>query len=364
MWFVVIGIMILFSAAGLVYLISRFRRFLWVKKLAAGSKKQEWLIASIPVAVLFIAALFSPIAAVVAILHLIVFWLLSDLIGWLVKRLRKKDVRRYYQGICAIAFTVVYLAFGWYFAHHVYQTDYRFQTDKSLGQDSLRIVLLADSHLGEMMSGEIFAEQLERIEATNPDLVVIAGDFVDDDTSKQDMLYACNALGELETRYGVYYIFGNHDKGYFRGRDFDTAALRSALEENGVTILEDEALLINNSFYLIGRQDRSEPSRASIAQLTSELEPSKYTVVLNHQPNDYDNEEAAEVDLVLSGHTHGGHIFPAGVLGLMMGANDQVYGAQTRGSTNFVVTSGIAGWGVPFKTGCISEFVVIDITGE
>lgn len=66
-------------------------------------------------------------------------------------------------------------------------------------------------------------------------------------------------------------------------------------------------------------------------------------------------------DLVLSGHTHGGHIFPAGLIGLISGANDKVYGAEHIDNTDFVVTSGISGWAIPFKTGTISEYVVIDI---
>ena len=70
------------------------------------------------------------------------------------------------------------------------------------------------------------------------------------------------------------------------------------------------------------------------------------------------------MDLVFSGHTHGGHIFPTGQIGLLIGANDCRYGAQTRGSTQFVVTSGISGWAVPFKTGCWSETVIIDILPE
>jgi len=66
-------------------------------------------------------------------------------------------------------------------------------------------------------------------------------------------------------------------------------------------------------------------------------------------------------DLVLSGHTHGRHIFPAGLIGLISGANDKVYGAEHIDNTDFVVTSGISGWAIPFKTGTISEYVVIDI---
>ena len=95
--------------------------------------------------------------------------------------------------------------------------------------------------------------------------------------------------------------------------------------------------------------------------MTGELDPSRYAIVLDHQPNDYAAEAASGADLVLSGHTHGGHIFPAGQLGLLFGANDSIYGMQQRGDTTFIVTSGVSGWAIPIKTGCFSEFVVIDV---
>ena len=98
-----------------------------------------------------------------------------------------------------------------------------------------------------------------------------------------------------------------------------------------------------------------------MAELAAGLDPDKVSVVLDHQPNDYDAQAAAGVDYVLSGHTHGGHIFPAGIIGLLMGANDANYGVERRGNTTFVVTSGISGWAIPFKTGAKSEFVIMDI---
>ena len=98
-----------------------------------------------------------------------------------------------------------------------------------------------------------------------------------------------------------------------------------------------------------------------MSELMKGLDKSKYTIVIDHQPNAYDEEADSGADLVLSGHTHGGHIFPAGQIGLLIGANDRVYGTEKRENTNFVVTSGISGWAIPFKTFTISEYVVIDI---
>lgn len=86
--------------------------------------------------------------------------------------------------------------------------------------------------------------------------------------------------------------------------------------------------------------------------------------MLDHQPNDYDDEAETNADLVLSGHTHGGHIFPIGPASLLVGANDQVYGKKRVNGTDFIVTSGLSGWEVPFKTFAKSEYVIIDIESE
>ncbi len=355
MWFLLIGFMLLACAGGIFYLMTRLQRF---RIIGASNHPRLW---SFVILLPMIVGLFlSFVPTGVVMLHLMLFWFLCDLVGRLIKRLRKKEFKRYYQGIAAIVLCTAYLAVGWYNANHVLRTSYRLSTDKDIAQP-LRIVLIADAHVGEVMSAGEFAEELKKIQAEAPDLIVVCGDYVDDDTSREDLLLATEALGALESTYGTYYVFGNHDKGYMNSRGFTEDDLRAVMAEHHITVLEDETTLIGESFYLIGRQDRSNENRRTIQELTADLDPTKYTVVLNHQPNDYDSESAAQVDLVLSGHTHGGHIFPGGLVGLMLGANDKVYGHEQRGSTDFIVTSGISGWGVPFKTFAVSEYVVIDI---
>ena len=102
-------------------------------------------------------------------------------------------------------------------------------------------------------------------------------------------------------------------------------------------------------------------NRVSMAELITPLDKSKYMIVLDHQPADYENQERAGVDLVLSGHTHGGQLFPLNQVGKWIGVNDLIYGHERRGKTDFIVTSGISSWAIQFKTGTKSEFVVIDI---
>ena len=201
----------------------------------------------------------------------------------MVKKLRKREFQRYYAGAVAILFTVAYLSLGWYQANHVWQTNYTMETDKAVG--NLRIALLADSHMGTTFDGEGFAEHLKAVAATDPDVVVVVGDFVDESSSKADMQTACRALGQLDTPYGVYFVFGNHDKGKYSSgaRGYDGDDLKAELTANGVKVLEDETVLLADQFYLIGRQDASEErdfagSRASMAELTQTLDADKYQI--------------------------------------------------------------------------------------
>ena len=128
-----------------------------------------------------------------------------------------------------------------------------------------------------------------------------------------------------------------------------------------MVILEDDVVKLNNGYTIIGRADLSEPSRKQIKELMSMTDENDYVIDMNHQPNDYDKEEAAGVDLVLSGHTHGGQFFPIQNAGVWMKANDKTYGYEKRSNTSFIVSSGISDWALNFKTGCKSEIVVIDI---
>ena len=360
MWNVILTAGYVICAALAFYLASRVHRCSFIQSFGRKHRAAGWLVSFLLPGAAALFALINPTTMLVVLLHLAVFFALCDLAAFIIRKAGGRDFGYDAQSIAALLITVVYLGIGWYLAHHVFVTEYTFTTDKALPK-TIRVVEIADSHLGITLDGESFAGQMKRVQETQPDLVVVVGDFVDDDSSREDMEAACRALGQLETTYGVYFVYGNHDKGYFRYRSFSAAELREELLSNNVVILEDESVLIDDSFYVIGRRDRSFAGRTDIKELMSALDPERYSIVLDHQPNDYANEAAAGADLVLSGHTHGGHLFPLKYLGEWSGANDLGYGTIMRDKTNFVVTSGISGWAVPFKTGTASEFVVIDI---
>lgn len=368
MWAILMIVLFFSVFAGIIYLINRIGKFGFLNKITKGKKWLRILISAVLVCgitvILWVA--WGSMNAIVCILHLIIFWLISDGIFALIKKRRKRSLKRYYAGAVALVFTIGYLGSGWYLAHHVWETDYQIQTDKEVG--SLRVAVFADSHVGTTFHGEGFAEHMKTIEEQHPDVVLIVGDFVDDDTTKEDMIACCKALGELDTTYGVYYVFGNHDKGYYppEYRGYDGNDLIVELEKNQVHVLQDEVELIADKFYIIGRQEKSEEyaeKRATMEELTANLDPDKFSIVLDHQPQDYAAQQNVNVDLVLSGHTHGGQLFPLMTIENLtkMTPDDRVYGYEQRENTNFIVTSGISDWAIKFKTGCKSEYLMIDI---
>ena len=363
-WLIIFALTGAAALACIVYLVTRFHRFSFIEKLAEKKKALSWVLAVIMVVALLAASslVFNVWAAIVIFLHLTVFWLAFERIVVHMRKSYNEERKHNIEGVIAIAATAVYLAYGWKLAHTVYRTQYDLRSFKELGRDKIRVCGFADSHLGITLDGEEFAAEMKKIQAENPDVLVIAGDFTDDDSCRADMVRACQALGEMQTTYGVYYIDGNHDKGYIESsRDFTYDDVIAEMEKNNVTVLKDESVLVDDKFYIVGRKDKSDKTRKTIYELTEGLDKSKYTLVLDHQPTDYENESQADLDLVFSGHTHGGHIWPAGYIGVLIRANDAFYGIEEYNSRAFIVTSGISGWAIPFKTGSKSEYVVMDI---
>lgn len=362
-WAILFLGMIILTVLGAVYLVRRIARFGFVKKAAGDSAKKARLIAAALMlgTGLILAALMGIWNTMVVFIFLLVFWLVCDFAALVVRKITGRESRRYYAGAAAILAALVYFSAGWYFAHHVYETHYDIAAEDDLGVEGLRIVAFSDSHLGTTFHYEKFNEYIDRMNAAQPDIVVIMGDFVDDNSPKEDMEKCCAALGRLNTRYGVYYAFGNHDKGYSpAGRGYDDAELVENLEKNGVHVLTDDIVPIAGNICLLGRLDNLY-DRQSMMELSARYTEDNFVIVLDHEPNDYANEAAYNADLVISGHTHGGQFFPVNRAGEWMKMNDRTYGYEKRGGTQFLVSSGIADWEIQFKTGCISEYLVIDV---
>lgn len=366
MWILIMLAMALATVLSIIYLATRFYKFAFIKRLTGNKKAFQILPALLPILIILGLSwlILGMMNAMIILIHLMIIWFICDIVNRVVQKKRGSECKRYYAGALALGITLAYLGAGWYLAHNVWRTEYTLETDKAAGH--FRIIQIADSHVGTTFDGEGFMKHMEEMQKENPDAVVVTGDYVDDDTSREDMEAACKALGSIKTTCGVYFAFGNHDKGYYGSeyRGYSGDDLVAELEKNGVTVLQDESVLLDDRVYIIGRQDRSEgSSRMEMQELVQNLDNSKYMVVLDHQPHDYDAQEASGVDLVLSGHTHGGQLFPINYVGEWTRENEKTYGLIKRQNTNFIVTSGISDWAIRFKTGCKSEYVVVDIQG-
>lgn len=361
MWLIILGLTLLAAIAGLIYLTVAVRRFSLLKKVTEKNKIFGTALSFAIITIVFLIITFTmgSMNAIVVLLHVMIFFALCGGIVFIGKRIARREPKCYLQGWLALTVSVVYLGIAFFLCHHVWQTNYTLSTSKSISP--LRIAMFADSHLGTTFDADGLEEYLREIEAQNPDILVIPGDFVDDDSEREDIIRACEALGRMDLPYGVWFTWGNHDEGYYNSRGFSGDELREALISNGVHVLEDECVLIDDSFYIVGRLD-SGYDRMEMRDLISGLDTDRYIIVLDHEPNDYDNEAATAADLVLSGHTHGGQLLPITFVGVAFGINDSTYGYEQRNGTDFIVTSGISDWAMDFKTGTHSEYVIIDVT--
>lgn len=359
MWIIIMLLLLLIFCLSYWYLYTRLNCIIYKEK----TKSKTHIFITNFILLLLIAALYFTMGSMntaVIIIHFVIFVFMTDIICHLLSKIIKKNISGRMVGVLAIIITMIYLGYGYYSCHHIVETAYELTNTKSA--KSLKIVTFSDSHIGTTFGPEKFYDYISEINDKNPDVVLITGDFVDDSTTRNDLIKACKALNKLKTTYGVYYTYGNHDKGYYDStrRGWTYEDLERELKSAGVIVLQDECVDINDEYCIIGRKDRSD-ERISMSEFEKSVDKNKYIIVMDHQPNDYDNQAAAQVDLVISGHTHGGQLIPINKIGELIKANDFTYGHTRIKNTDFIVNSGIGCWAMDFKTGCKSEYVIINI---
>lgn len=352
LWMFLMLFCIIIFVLGIIYICSRISKF--------GIENKYMTFIIVGIFILVTTLILNFITSVIIIIHYLFIWLFMDLVFLIIKKIRKKDFKYYLAGIITLVFVPLYILKGIYNVYNVDITTYDIKTDKL--NNKYKVALLSDSHIGTTFHAEKFYEYLKEIEKENPDILLIAGDFVDDGTTKEDMIASCEALGKINIKYGIYFAHGNHDKGYYyEKRGYSAQDLEMELTKNNVKVLKDESVLIDDKIYIIGRKDAEDKSRMSAEDLTKDLDKSKFIIDINHQPTDYYNESKSNIDLVVSGHTHGGQMIPLQLLSTHISENDSVYGYEKINNTNFIVTSGISDWELKIKTGCKSEYVFINI---
>lgn len=251
------------------------------------------------------------------------------------------------------------LGYGYLNMRQIVKTEYTVVSDKL--SDGYRIVLITDTHYGTIQDRAILQAAVQEIDALAPDIVLLGGDIVEEETSKEDMEEAFRVLGSLKSTYGIYYIYGNHDRQpYTSAPAYTDGELAEAITANEIVILNDRIVDIGQDLVLAGREDAGRrQGRLSSEELLKGADRSRFLIVADHQPLEAEENAAQGADLELSGHTHAGQLLPIGHINTLHGMRN--YGLSQEGGCTVIVSSGAAGWGFPIRTQGRCEYVVISL---
>jgi uncharacterized protein len=237
---------------------------------------------------------------------------------------------------------------------------YDLTIDKKAGElENLHIVMVSDIHLGTIHQKSALSGLVERVNALNPDLILLAGDVLDENVEVFIEQKMADTFRLLKTKYGVYAALGNHE---YIGGHADEAI--KYMGEGGVKVLRDEAILVAESFYVIGRDDKSGGSfrgikRSDLNSLVRPLDSSIPLILIDHQPSQIDEASAGGIDLQVSGHTHRGQMWPNHLITQRIFPKD--WGHLQSGRFNLIVSNGYGTWGPPIRIGNQPEIVDIHI---
>ncbi len=310
-------------------------------------------------------------------------WILLRIIQWILiraKRITKEDTRRRsYRVAFGLILVLSAAAINLYGIIHARQTEreyYQVSIEKDGGNlENLRIAMVADLHLGYNIGYSEIEKMVGIINEENVDIVLVCGDIFDNDFDAISNPQGIRDLFQsIESKYGVYACYGNHDvaESTLGGFTLEDESIPKTsdiymdmfLEEAGVQLLEDESILIDDSFYLVGRRDyssekKAKQTRLSPQDLVASLDHSKPIIVMDHQPKELQELADAGVDLDLCGHTHDGQIFLGNLLINL--AWENACGYLQKGDMHNIVTSGLGLWGPNLRVGTNSEVCIIDV---
>ncbi len=300
------------------------------------------------------------------LIYILLFFIIADLVlalGSIIKIMPNPIPQsiRFFSGLIVVLLTIGTVSYGIYNANKIQHVSYDILLrDKALSSE-LKIVMISDLHLGAVNSENRIENMVNDINNLEPDLVCIAGDIFDNDYNAiQKPGEAIALLKSITAKYGVYASLGNHDGGGTLSEMMDF------LERCNIKLLNDEHVNIDKRLVLVGRLDSSpiggfgDLSRKDLSEVIAQSDMKLPVVVIDHNPANI-NEYGSEVDLILSGHTHKGQIFPGSLFTRAIFAVDYGHYQKDSSSPHVVVTSGVGTWGMPMRVGTNCEIVSIKL---
>lgn len=280
-------------------------------------------------------------------------------------------------GILCFLVVGAFSTYGVIHAKKIVVNSYQVQIDKKVDKFSnLKVALVSDLHFGYNSSLSHVKKMVKLINESDPDVVVIAGDIFD---NSYEAIYEpdkiIQEIKKIKTKYGVYAVYGNHDIdekilagftfSWKKNKNLNDPRMTSFLEKANVKLLRDESLLIDDSFYLVGRIDYHKygmevEKRKTIEELVSSFDKSKPIILIDHEPYELEKIAKVGVDLDLSGHTHNGQMFPSNVFIKFIWKNP--HGLLKVDNMYSAVTSGVGVYGPNMRVGTTAEVMVLDLS--
>ncbi|MCR5201278.1 MAG: metallophosphoesterase [Saccharofermentans sp.] len=308
--------------------------------------------------------------------------LIFCLIAVLIAKARKKKRSRLIGFSLFAAFipALILSVYGLYHAQQIKVTNEQITIEAPNADElnDMRIVLIADLHLSVNSTPEMTERMVDLVNEQNPDLILVAGDiFTSNYMGLREPDRYSDALSNMHATYGVYAVCGNHDvdENLFGGfsvspisEAFRTDEMSGFLDRCGFTILDDEALTIaDGAVTVVGRLDERKPGDGTSDRLTPEellsgCDHNTPILVIEHEPVEFDELNAAGADAVFCGHTHNGQVFPGNILIHLF--NEYAYGVEHIDDMDIIVTAGVGYYGPPIRIGTDGEIMVIDVSFE
>ncbi len=299
------------------------------------------------------------------LLYILLMVCLIDIIRFGGKRIKHfKNLKKYkhtplVSGLAVILTASVIVIYGVINASNPIIQRYEISVDKNAGIKSLHVAMVSDMHLNPSSGKAEIDRFIKQVNEISPDVLFLGGDIIVEDTDLPTGVYLADSLSKLKLKYGIYAVTGNHE---YIGGTADW--YEKVLSSSGVKVLRDNVAQIDNSIYIIGREDKSigmynNKNRLPLTQLLNGIDKNKPLILLDHQPNTLEEAENNNIDVQLSGHTHKGQMFPFTLITSLTYKLD--WGIMKENNFNLIVSSGYGTWGPPIRTGNTPEIIDLKI---
>lgn len=264
-------------------------------------------------------------------------------------------------GITLVLLLAVFLIWGSRNAWSTVVRTHPVRIEKSIGTSApLTVAVASDLHLGNIVGNRHLRKMVAEINRMEPDIILLAGDVLDDSIEPFIRNGMSRQLKQLKARYGVYAVLGNHE--YYGG---SIAQYTEVMVSIGIRVLQDEVVEVGG-VYIAGRKDKTAESmqggRMSVPALLEGLDYSRPILMMDHQPTGFDIAAKAGVDVLLSGHTHRGQIAPNHWITRRLFELD--WGYLLKDKLHVIVSSGYGTWGPPIRLASRSELIRLEVLLE